>query len=467
MASETALFHHLPGMLFRPLASRGAPVYADILFAFFTEAVQRHQPFSRDYAVNVVRQRLLEEGTLAPTDDALEDGAPSDDLHADGDLISVRAFIILRHLEKCGWLKADNLADYAQVYFLPDYAFHILRALKEWAVLGATPLSGLLSAIHDTLTAAVREGDLASRVPQTQRQTEQLVVGLQSLYQNMGAHIDRVLEQADIRAILEHWFGAYRTEISAPAYHALRTTAHLGRYRQGALNAIALLLDSPAVESAAQQLVARRQAPSVEAARQALRDQLLRIRDDFVELDPRLANLDRRHEQFISAVARTIRLRLAAQTTLSGKLNELIETAVAHAALLTAVGQRVNLFALELLDSRSPAAPTRAGQPFEPRADEAPEPTEAEIAAARADTHREMERAITRNKIRALAGRWLAATPRRAASDLPLTQPEDLPLLMYVRAYGDGSLGYVIEEGDEWVQQGGFAFREFHLIKQG
>ena len=37
-------------------------------------------------------------------------------------------------------------------------------------------------------------------------------------------------------------FGKYRTEISAPAYHALRTTAHLGRYRQHTLSAITQLL---------------------------------------------------------------------------------------------------------------------------------------------------------------------------------------------------------------------------------
>ena len=452
MTTEPILFQHIPATLFRPLAAPGAPIYADILFTFFVEAV--------------VRQRLLEQGAVEQTEDVLDDSAPSDDLRSDDDLISARAHMVLRHLENCGWVKPDNLIDYTQVYSLPDYAFHILRALKEWTEQGATPLSGLLSAIHDTLTAAVREGDLASRVPQAHRQTEQLIVGLQSLYQNMGAHIDHVLEQADIRAILEQWFGKYRTEISAPAYHALRTTAHLGRYRQNTLSAIAQLLESAELDVAARQLVDRRQAVDVEAARQSLRDQLLSIRDDFIDLDPRLANLDRRHEQFISVVSRTIRLRLAAQTTLSGKLNDLTISAIARDDILSAVRERLNLFSLELLDSRSPAGPTRAGQPFEPRADDAPEPTGEEIAAARAGTQHELERAITRNRIRALAKQWLADQPRRAASQLPLSQAEDLPLLMYVRAYGDGSLGYVIEEGEDWVEQGGFAFREFHLVRR-
>jgi len=202
MTTDSALFTHLPLTLFRPLAARWAPIYADILLSLFAEAVARHQPIARDYALQVVRQRLMAQGAVEQTEDALEASAPSDDLHAGDDLLSARAHVILRHLEHCGWLKPDNLIDYTQVYSLPDYAFYLLRALKEWTEQGATPLSGPLSAIHDTLTAAVREGDLASRVPQAHRQTEQLVVGLQSLYQNMGTHIDRVLVQADIRAPL-------------------------------------------------------------------------------------------------------------------------------------------------------------------------------------------------------------------------------------------------------------------------
>ncbi len=463
---DTSFFDHLPLTLFRPLGSAGAPVYADILLTFFAEAVQRHQPFSREYALAAVRERLQAQGALEQTTDALEASAPSDELISDAEALTTRAYIILRYLERCGWLKADSAAvGYSQVYYLPDYAFFLLRAFKEWTEQGATPLSGLLSAIHDTLTAAAREGDLASRVPQAQRQTEQLVAGLQSLYQNMGAHIDRVLEQSDIHAILEEWFSRYRSQISAPAYHALRTTAHVGRYRQGALNAISQLLASPELELAAQQLVERRQAPDPATARQILRDQLQRIRDDFNDLDQRLANLDRRHEQFISAVSRTIRLRLAAHTTLSGKLNELILAAIAHEDLQSEVLQRLNAFSLELLESRSPAPPTSAGQPFAPLGDDQPEPTDEEIETARAATRREMERAITRGRIRELAQTWLADQPRRAATDLPLSQPDDLPLLMYVRAYGDGSLGYQVEEGAEWVEHGGFAFRQFYLVK--
>lgn len=460
-----ALFQSLPLTLFRPLASPGAPVYADILLAFFAEAVQRHQAFSRDYALTTVRQRLQEAGALEQTADALEAQTPSDELYANEEALMARAYVILRYLEKCGWLKADNATGYVQIYSLPDHAFHLLSALQAWVAQGATPLSGLLSAIHDTLTAAVREGDLASRVPQALRQTEQFIAGLQSLYQNMGAHIDRVLEQPDIHAILEEWFGPYQQEISAPAYHALRTTAHVGRYRQGTLNAIAQLLASPDLETAAQQLVERRLAPDAATAQRTLREQLLSIREAFMDLDPRLANLDRRHEEFISAVTRTIRLRLAARTTLSGQINEIIRTAIAHPALQPSILHHVQAYALELLDSRTLAAPTRAGQPFAPQADEQPEPTAAELEAARAATRHEMARAITRNRIHDLAQTWLADQPRRAATELPLAQPDDLPLLMYVRAYGDGSLGYTIEEGTEWVERGGFAFKQFHLVK--
>jgi len=48
---------------------------------------------------------------------------------------------------------------------------------------------------------------------------------------------------------------------------------------------------------------------------------------------------------------------------------------------------------------------------------------------------------------------------------LALTRADDLPLLIYLRAYGDGSLGYRVETLDEWVVQGDFAFRNFRLAR--
>lgn len=52
-------------------------------------------------------------------------------------------------------------------------------------------------------------------------------------------------------------------------------------------------------------------------------------------------------------------------------------------------------------------------------------------------------------------------------AELNFSGPDELPLLIYLRAYGDGSLGYVVEDKDEgkWVKRDDIGYRDFLLSK--
>lgn len=460
-----SLFERLPATFFRPLAAQNAPVYTDILLTLFDEAVQRHQSFPRQMALDIARARLAQAGVLAETTDFTLDNLEAE-TQPETDTLSIRAHGLLRHFEQCGWLRPDTQSDYTQVYALTEPAYYFLSALHRWLNQPTPPLAGLLSAIHDTLKAAAQEGDLDTRIPQAHSQTEQLLVGLQSLHQNMGEQINALIGQQAVHAILEQWFTEYRNTITAPAYHALRTTAHVGRYRQGALEALQHLLNNPEkLHEAARELAQRDRTITAIAGYARLHEQLLHIRAALENLDDRLRLLDERHETFISAASRAVRLRLAAHTTLSGQLNALLHAAVAHPALQDDLAERFNLFALRLPDAGSPAAPRRASTLFEPTAADEADLDPNAITAAREATWRELERSFSPRKVAERVRGWLADQPRRAATDLPLAQPADLPLLIYVRAYGNDQLGYHVEEAEDWVQVGAFQFRQFYVVR--
>ncbi len=52
------------------------------------------------------------------------------------------------------------------------------------------------------------------------------------------------------------------------------------------------------------------------------------------------------------------------------------------------------------------------------------------------------------------------------AAEIPLSDPDQLALLIYLRAYGDGTLGYRVEELSDspLIEHDGFAFHDF-IIK--
>ena len=114
-------------------------------------------------------------------------------------------------------------------------------------------------------------------------------------------------------------------------------------------------------------------------------------------------------------------------------------------------------------------APAPAARPPEPAtpdfsADDTlwPQPTQAEISAARAAVARQFNRPVSPDRLRHQAEALLHGRPHVRAADLVLDGKADLPLLIQFRLHGDGSLGYTLED-QPWVELNGLVFRDFVL----
>ncbi|HEX6290972.1 MAG TPA: Wadjet anti-phage system protein JetA family protein [Herpetosiphonaceae bacterium] len=461
-----ALFEIIPVGLFKPLAAPGAPIYAEVLLRLFGEAQRSYQPLSRETALYVVGDVLADPQALSLTEDA--DDAPLDEAAETTDTIQSRSAAILRYLTRCGWLRSEMQSDFTQTYILPDYTFRLLAVLSEITRNESPSLRGLICAIHDMLAAAVREGDAAIRLPEAHRQTIHLINGLKELQHNIGGHIEQLVQQSEARAILEQLFFNYRDEIVDRVYHQLRTTDHISRFRPGVLNALKQIEAHEQIDSIAQRLYQHRDAPTIEAAAMQALDQLREIREQFDALDRFLQAIDTRHSQFIDAAVRNIELRLTASSTTSGQLHAILTqllAAPADAALLDEAASLISLFRLELLDQESLAAPGRAATPFVPERRALPVISEAEKAAARAATRRQLNRAISRERVRRFALDLLGQRESVRGSEIQLDDPAELPLLIYLGVYGDGSLGYRVEDTEDgaWIMHEQIGFRDFTL----
>jgi hypothetical protein len=458
------LFRIVPAQLFQPLAAPGAGVYTEVLLALLAETQRHHEPLSRERALGVIYPILNDPERLALTSDAV---GPGDESGETGDQVQTRAATILRYLERRGWLRGETQSDFTHTYILPDYAFRLLRILNEIAMDEPPPLAGLVYTIHSVLRETVRDGNADFGIPEAQRHTEHLVNGLKELQHNIGQHINQVLQRLTTGAVLTQFFTQYQAEIVDRAYHQLRTTDHVARYRPAVLEALGQLSNAETLETAARRQHERREAPSVEAAADQLREQLGLIRDQFESLDQRLEAIDTRHSQFVHSAVRAIELHLAAQTTTSGQLTAILEHLLADesGAILEEVMPLINLFRLELMAQDSLALPTRAAQPFEPEPAAPMELTAEEKEAAMVETLRQLDRAVSRDKIRRWAQHLLQHRLQLRAAEIPLNGPEDLPLLIYLHAYGDGTLGYRVERLDEWIETDGFAFHDFQVTR--
>lgn len=460
-----ALFDAIPDTLFSPLASPGAPVYAEVLLQIFAAARRHQQPLSRELALGLAREVLAaSQHAAAATGDASDQAAEDQD-----DPLSAQAGAVLRYLARCRWLRSETQSDFSQSYTLPDYAFRLLNVFSELASNEPLPLQGLVFSIYSLLQTSLREGNAHISLPEAHRQTANLISGLKELQHNIGVHIEQVLHQLQARAVLEQVFTLYRDEIMDKAYHQLRTTDHVSRFRPGVLEALAQLSGEQQVLQVAQRLRASGLAPTVEAAASRLLGQIREIREQFESLDRLLQAIDLRHSQFVDSAVRTVELQLSASSSTSGQLHAIL-TRVLGAAdpqLDHQAVALVDLYALALPDAESLAPPSRSPAPFVPQPAAAPQPSREEIAAAQARTLEQLSRSVSRERVRRYAAQLLADRDEVRIGALALEGPASLPLLIYLRQYGDGSLGYRAEEAPAggWVERDGVGFRDFVIRK--
>ncbi len=448
-------------MLFQPLAAPGAPVYTRILLDIFKQTQAHPDPLSREFIVDLCYKHLAEPQALTLTAEVqVEVETESEDKLAD------RASAILRYLDRCGWLKSETQNDFTTNYILPDYAFRLLRTFEEIAANDPPPLAGLIFSTFAALQNVLADPETAYLgIPQAHRQTQQLLNGLKELQQNIGLHINSILEQKGARAVLEQLLFRYREEIVDRAYHQLRTTDHVSRFRLAVLDSSRQLESDLVLEPAAQRLKQRSEAASLAEARQKLLAELREIRDYFDSLDRLLQAIDARHSQFVSAAVRTVEQQLTANTTTSGQLVSILNFIFSHSQV--EIPLPVHLHKLELLDSGSLAVPGRAATIFEPDISVTEPLTADDLAAVQEQTERQLRRAITHDRVRQFAADLLRDRPQLYATEIALPDAEHLALLIYLRAYGNGSLGYLTTELPDgpFVEHDGFGFRDFVITR--
>ncbi len=463
------IFHIVPAGFFGPLVAPGAPVYARILLALFEEWQNHVQPLSRESAIYTISSVIGNPEAMHLTRDAVTE-EPEE--NAEEDTVQARAGAILRYLTLRGWLRAETESDFTQVFVFPSYASRLLSTLAEIGSGRVLSPQSLIFPIYDTLRSAVREGETDSRLPEAHRQTGQLLVQLLELRDNIGAYLERILNQMMPREVLDQMLTQYRDEIQARLLHLLHTTEHISRYRPEVIETLSVLERNGQIDVAAKALYDSKEAPSLEAARERLYEQAREVRERFQALDPLLETIDLRHSEFVDAAVRSIELHLMRQSTTSGQINSILEY-IFHKKNLTPNQFRqvtepvVQLYQLAWVSPASLAQPFHGAEPFFPEPEVEQPPTEEELERARRQVLFQMQQRITEERVQKMVRQLLDGRREARSSELPVAGPEDLPLVILVREFGrQGTHGYTVEDEPEgrWIEANGVGFREFRII---
>ena len=216
---------------------------------------------------------------------------------------------LLRRLAESGWIEREQSADYTEYIILPDYAFTLLEAFRAIGQQRPREYTGQLYAAHQLLTSEHEEFSPALAVTQAYENVRGLVRGLNELNQNIRRYTERVTKDKAVPELMRMQFDDYAPALGA-AYHALKTSDHVSRYRRDIVGRLeAWLQDGAWLDRAAGDLALQRRLTPGQAEHE-INHALRFIVEQLEGLDPLLAELDRRHTQYLRTSLRQVRYQM-------------------------------------------------------------------------------------------------------------------------------------------------------------
>jgi len=384
------------------------------------------------------------------------------------------AAFLLRRLAETGWIEREQHADYSETITFPDYAFTLLEALRSIQDQKPREFTGQLYAAHQLL-ANSRSKDFSPALALTQayENVRQVVRGLSELNQNIRRYVERATHGRDVAELLRLQFDDYAHTLG-PAYHALKTSDHVSRYRRDIVSRLQTWGRNAAwLAAAAEELAAHAPARLTPAqAEQEISRDMEFIIHQLESLDPLLAEIDRRHAQYLRTSLRQIRYQLVSA---DGSFKDRLVSLARHLAALQ--GESAThlpdeapgwqLTPVDLPDLHSFYTPPQRRAPFTPAAVLSPALLPGELAALRSSTLQDVTQALTPEKVNRYVLGFFNGHKALHVSELPAEVLGDLHRLTTIIAYADHpEVKYGIELADgEPVEIGAYRVIPFQLAK--
>ncbi len=125
-----------------------------------------------------------------------------------------------------------------------------------------------------------------------------MVRGLNELNQNIRRYTERVTRDRPVAELLRLQYDDY-AQVLGPAYHALKTSDHISRYRRDIVTRLQeWQLGSDWIDDTADELATQGRLTPAQAADE-INHYLRFIINQLESLDPLLEEIDRRHAQYL------------------------------------------------------------------------------------------------------------------------------------------------------------------------
>jgi len=295
------------------------------------------------------------------------------------------------------------------------------------------------------------------------------VRGLSELNHNIRRYIERATRGRSPAELLQLQFDDYAQTLGR-AYHALKTSDHVSRYRRDIIARLrAWERDADWLASTAAELAAQGRLTPAQAG-QEIHGYIRFIVDQLESLDPLLEEIDRRHTQYLRTSLRQIRYQLVSadgsfKDRLISLARRLADLQVDGAVELPEEMPGPQLQPVRAPDQNSFYTPPQRREPFTTAVVIAPALTPNEFAALRSATLRDVAQALTPDKVNRYVLGFFNGHRSIHVNDLPPDLLDDLQRLTTIIAYShhpEVKYGVVVVDGEP-IEIGPYVIAPFQL----
>jgi len=385
-----------------------------------------------------------------------------------------KANSMIRKLEFYGWIEIETDKSYVQRVNFKEYAVKIIKTLLEIADGKQIEYQGYIYTIYSLARSNTDHPGIV--LLQILENTDMLITGLKNLNSNIKHYIDELTKHQTVAEIMDALFNDYITNIVDKAYHRLRTSDNVSKFRPEIIER----LESKShnrnyIERASQEISGIREV-SEEDGRELVYKYLHEIIEAFRNMDDILMEIDQKNTQYQRAAINRARFLLSGDEDVRGQLKELLiginevmneeKMDLGGIYRIAFLDELVRIYSSSVIDGNSLYSPTEGRKEFVSQELVQEEPDLLKRQEKIRRITEKMQNVLSPSKIEAYVKHQLGEKKQLRAAQFPLSTDEDFIRIIYIRLYGQRkNMNYRVESLEE-VQVGGYRFRDFMIRRK-
>ena len=390
-----------------------------------------------------------------------------------------KATAFLRRLREFGWVESEIGTDLKPRITMPNHAVVMMQALRKIQQQDEMEYQSEISAIYSLLTnEELRSRPYPQILKPVLERTMSLFSGLKQLNTSIRKYIDALTADQSAEEIMENFF-TYHDEIGSKAYHRLKTSDNISRFRGTIVSRIRQFLEDQALF---ERTVDGYQTVENQRDREVAAEQILQLihtlLDQFAGYDAIMEEIDRKHSKYIRNAVERARFLLTTSNDMEGKISSVLQLMArelnrTEEGLFEETSEEMakvfQLFPLGYLtgESLKTVPVTRKMTELAEVSDGAVLSEEEREKRKEAIRTRNQNR-FSRKNITDYVMQALKKRPALRALDFPHETSRDIIRLIYICAYSRSSrCPYVAKiQRDHPIEINGFRFPDFEVRKR-